>query len=92
MAISAFTRRKLAAALGSQSAANAVVTILDNGSGTVSEADKSRIANSIGSYTTGNNIVTKLQTDASLTSLQVSKLTQVLGETASDEVNTELGS
>lgn len=91
MAQSDYTRRKLAVALGSQSAASALVTIIDAGTGTVAQDTKRRLWQQLG-VTEANVFAAAAAADTSLTDPVEGKLTQVIGETATKEITAEQGS
>lgn len=85
MAQSDFTRRKLAAALGSQPQADALVTIIDAQTGTVG-LDLQRRLNMVMGANIGTVAGTKFAAGATLTDMVEGKLTQVVGETAAKEI------
>ena len=82
MALSVLTRRKLAAALGSESAAAEVKTIVDAETGSLSVSTQRRIWNALHGTQMGVVLCAAIEADTVLTSLQKSKLTQILGQTA----------
>ena len=91
MALSAYTRRKLAVALGSQSAANALVTIIDAGSGTVSQDSQRRLQEALGSIPEGTALATKIAADSALTDPLEQRMNASMGHTATAEITAVQG-
>lgn len=91
MAISDYTRLKLATAVGSHAAADAILDVIDADGGTL-DADSTRRLQLVLGVTEGNALVTDIDADSTMADPLPGKLTQIIGGTAASEIDTEQGS
>jgi len=90
MALTDDTRRRLAVVLGSEAAANDVVTIVNAGTGTLAEDTQRRIWNVMGT-SEGVAFIAEIHADTSLEFIVRGKLVQLLGATAATDFTAEQG-
>ncbi len=91
MPLSVHARRMLAVGLGSQSAADEVVTVIDADGGTLSTPVRERIVQAVGNRQAGDLISDAIDADTALGAYASEHLRHILDTAAFAEIDAELG-
>jgi len=91
MALSGYTRRALAIAMGSQAAGDAVLTVIDADGGTVDANIKERLYQAIANRNAGTQVGAAIDADGALDGYESHYLRHLLGQQAFTEIDAEQG-